>query len=298
MKKEKNKYPFFELSSPDFENLCFDIIRHINPNHELIKTSKIYDSGFDFEGFFKNNEGKNIRIIYECKRISEAPFSLFDNQINKLISKFPKINKMVFIISSTISPNVLSRIQKLSEENKIEIEIIDFPKLTKYLDELKEISEKYFSKYFKQEKSQRKALKQWTASLLIPILAGILANGVLYFKESKKEPLEAKIIKVSNAIENLKSLESDLKDIRSDIEKTQKAKVKIEEEFEKAKVLEKLSVEQLDAVKSALKTESLISTIINWIIAFVLGVISSIIATILINIYKRKKEIQKNENDV
>lgn len=120
--------------------------------------------------------------------------------------------------------------------------------------------------------------RQWLIAALITFLAswGLYQN--LY---PKKAPLDVGIQNVTSALQSLNDLEQQLIALKSDMAETERARVAIMLEYSKAKELEKLTDEQMAAVKNAVKHQTWREWLADYLSAFLLGVASSIIATLL-----------------
>ena len=109
----------------------------------------------------------------------------------------------------------------------------------------------------------------------------------ILFVQPEKPQLQERIETVERAIGSLEDLEKQLIDIKRDMVETEKAAKAIEQEYVKAKELEKLTQEQFEAVKSALRSQSWQKTAFNYGLGFVLGIASSLIASV---IYSRTRQ--------
>ena len=111
-----------------------------------------------------------------------------------------------------------------------------------------------------------------------------------YIKE--KEPLDIRIKKVESAINNIKDLESYLKDIKIEMIETEKSTQLINEKYKKAQELKSLTDNQLEAINLALKAQSRMEIAFNLLMGFMIGIGSSFIASILYGKWKHYKSLK------
>ncbi len=78
---------------------------------------------------------------------------------------------------------------------------------------------------------------------------------------------------------------------------TEKATKVIEQEYAKAKELEKLTQEQFEAVKSALWSQSWQKTALNYGLGFVLGIASSLIASVIYSRIRQHRALSEENNN-
>ena len=76
---------------------------------------------------------------------------------------------------------------------------------------------------------------------------------------------------------------------------TEKAAKAIEQEYVKAKELEKLTEEQFEAVKTALRSQSWQKTAFNYGLGFVLGVAASLIANVIYSRIRQHRALRYTE---
>ena len=115
-------------------------------------------------------------------------------------------------------------------------------------------------------------------------------NKVLSVKE--KPLLSQRIETVGVVIGNLNDLEGQLIDIKEDMIKTQKAKNLIDKEYEKAKELEKLTSEQLEGLKSVIKSQTWKEMLLQYGLGFILGIASSVGGSIIYTRFKQRESLK------
>jgi hypothetical protein len=150
------------------------------------------------------------------------------------------------------------------------------------------------------EPAQQRTIRQrWelTSGLTAAVLSivGLLFSGISFFVQPEKPLLQERIETVERAIGNLKDLEKQLTDIKGDMVETEKAAKAIEQEYAKAKELEKLTEEQFEAVKTALRSQSWQKMAFNYGLGFVLGVAASLIANVIYSRIRQRRALRHAE---
>jgi len=142
-----------------------------------------------------------------------------------------------------------------------------------------------------RSRSRRQRLEYWAGIIgaLASLLAGLSVN-FLFHKEAQA-PLDQRIETVERAIGSLKNLEQDLTDIKNEMVDTERAVEAINEEHRKAKELEKLTEEQFDAVKAALRSKNWQQTLLNYVLGFILGVASSLTGSVIYSRWKQRQAL-------
>jgi hypothetical protein len=73
---------------------------------------------------------------------------------------------------------------------------------------------------------------------------------------------------------------------------TEKATQLLKEKYAHAKELEKLTQDQVNALKATLQAESWQRTIVNYAIGFIFGVASSFVASVLYTKWRQRKALE------
>ena len=140
-----------------------------------------------------------------------------------------------------------------------------------------------------------------TSPFIISVLVSLLAASIsslfitifLNPPELDKADLQAQIKEVENAIGNLRNLENYLKKTKDDMIATKQAKDKIEEEYSKAKELEKLTDRQIEAISLAVNKRTKADVFWGYFWGFVVGVASSLLASYIYGRLRKKKDENK-----
>lgn len=123
------------------------------------------------------------------------------------------------------------------------------------------------------------------AAIIMSLLIVVNSSRSLFIRPSLPQRIE----KVKSAIEDLKSLEKELIDIKQDMTETEQATRAIEAEYANAQELSEITENQLQAVKSALQLKSLGKTVVDYLVGFTLGVASSFLASVLYTVWQRHR---------
>lgn len=291
MYKKQKDLPFIEITPSEFEKLCYDFLLKQYPNYKLEIVSGCRDKGADLVGTFKDEQGRIYNIAVECKMAAHIPFRNFESAISTILKFNPKVNKIILMIASYVSPMVRHAISSLAKNINVEIEVIAAPQLNNLLFKYPDLIRKYFNEAFVNVKKRHEQLWFSLIGVIISLCLGLLSNTIFL---KPKESLENKIIKVDKAIDNLKDLENYLYDIKNDIEKTQVAKEKIEKEYADSQRLKSITQEQIATISTALEKGASGKMVLNLAIGFILGIIASVLGNVIGDIYKKKKRQQSN----
>ncbi len=289
MHKKQKDLPFIEITPPEFEKLCYDLLLKQYPNYKLEIISGCRDKGADLEGVFKDDQGRIYNIAVECKMAAHIPFRNFESGILNILKFNPKVNKIILMIASYVSPMVRHAISSLAKNINVEIEVIAAPQLNNLVFKYSDLINKYFNEAFVNVKKRHEQLWFSLIGAIISLSLGLFSSTIFL---KPKGSLENKIIKVNKAIDNLKDLEIYLHDIKNDIEKTQVAKEKIEKEYADSQRLKDITQEQIATISAVLEKDASVKMVLSLVIGFILGIIASVLGNVIWDLYKKKKRQQ------
>lgn len=277
---EYTKEDLYALTTEEFEEFCLSNIKNIFP--DVFNYEDNLDDSFSLTA----NDGTVGIEIKHHKNIDIEYIRIFIN----LLLLNPKIKVFILITSGKLTKRADDLLKKEVKKNTsltAKIKIVDVEDLITLI--------KNDKINIKQIKVAKKRSSKQNLTLSISSSLSLITALFLFFSitfENQKPSLENKIQTVEGAIGNLKDLEIQLKNIKEEMQKTQKAKEIIELEYNKAKELEKLTDQQLESFKEAIKSQSWYDLLIQNVLSFILGVGSSIVATILISKYRQKKTLE------
>lgn len=125
-------------------------------------------------------------------------------------------------------------------------------------------------------------------------MATLLNDLFVAFNLSKTNDA-TQIKEVEDAIIHIKNLEEYLVKIKNEILATKHAQDKIEEEYDKAKELEKLTGPQIEAIRIAINKRATSDKIMGYIWGLLLGVAGSLLASFIYGVIKRKRKSITNK---
>lgn len=272
----------FEELSLDFLNLQDDLSAIYPAGNTL------HDLGYDFKAYVKivNNVTEAAVEVKHRKRLTKKDLTRISLRANLLISDF---DGFIFVTSA--------------EMNDVDQEFFK-GLLIKAGFKFVRI---YDKKSFDQQMSFQTSLvyqtikkeTQTTRSYLITGFIAVLASLVSFIFpvyesfEKDKESLDDRIENVEGALRSIKSLESYLDDIKSDLKGTAIESAAIKKEYEKAQVLKKLTTQEISALQSTIGTKPAPwwAKLFDYVIGFVLGVGASLISSVLYDKYKTRREL-------
>ncbi|MEL0649946.1 restriction endonuclease [Algibacter sp. TI.3.09] len=138
---------FDQITPRAFENLCYDLLVTYN-FHNLIWREGGADNGRDIEGnYFFRNTIKNLETkwFFECKRYSSGGVLPADISSKITWADAEQPDYLVFFISSYLTNNARTWLEKIEPQKQYEIVIIEGEDLKNRLLKYPELIERYFS---------------------------------------------------------------------------------------------------------------------------------------------------------
>ncbi|MCK4517791.1 restriction endonuclease, partial [Candidatus Babeliales bacterium] len=283
--RESNLY---ELNPKEFEELCAEILKAQGFDRvEFYGRPGEKQQGIDIIG-----ESGDQKIAVQVKHTRQLSLSNVKNIIAQVQASSFQPKQLIIMTSATLSPSLISSIQELPSD--IEVNLIGQDEILQSLNDYPKIRQA------KLEPAQRRTIRQrWELHIGVTGAAfsilGLLISGISFFVQPEKPLLQERIETVERAIGNLKDLEKQLTEIKGDMVETEKAAKAIEQEYVKAKELEKLTDEQFEAVKTALRSQSWQKTAFNYVLGFVLGVAASLISNVIYSRIRQHRAIRHTE---
>lgn len=283
-----DKNSLFQLTPNEFEKLCAEILRAQGIERvELVGGPG--DQGVDIIG---ETEGQQIAV--QVKHTRQLSLSIVRRIIDQVQAGSYQPKQLVIMTSAILSPSLRNLILKLP--SYITVRLIDQDEVLRALNNHPEIQRLQLAPAQRRTIRQRWELILGLAEALSSI-AGLLASGIFFFVQPEKPQLQERIETVERALGSLKDLEEQLTDIKGDMVETEKAAKVIEHEYAKAKELEKLTQEQFEAVKNALRSQSWQKTALNYGLGFVLGIASSLIASVISSRIRQHRSLREESNN-
>ena len=278
----------YQLTPNEFEKLCAEILR-VQGIERVELVGGPGDQGVDIIG-----EAEGQKIAVQVKHTKQLSLSIIRRIIDQVQASSYQPKHLVIMTSAILSPSLRDSIQNLPSD--ITIRLIGQDEILRALNDYPEIQRLQVAPAQRRNIQQRWELILGLVTALLSIV-GLLVSGIFFFVPPEKPQLQERIETVERAIGSLKNLEKQLIDIKGDMVETDKAAKVIEQEYAKAKELEKLTQEQFEAVKSALQAQSWQKTAFNYGLGFVFGIASSLIASVIYSRIRQYRALREESNN-
>ncbi len=281
-----DKHSLYELTPNEFEKLCAEILR-VQGFERVELAGGPGDQGVDLIG---ETEGQQIAV--QVKHTKQLSLSSVRRIIDQLQASSYQPKQLVIMTSAALSPSLKAAIQQLPSD--MTVRLIGQDEVLQVLNEHPEIQRSQVAPAQRRMIRLRRELIVGIAGALASI-AGLLFSGVSFFVQPEKPQLQERIETVERAIGNLKDLEKQLTDIKGDMVETEKAAKAIEQEYTKAKELKKITEEQFEAVKTALRSRSWQKTVFDYGLGFILGIAASLMSSVIFSRIRQRRALREEE---
>lgn len=275
-----NAKNLYELTPEEFEKLIAELLS-VSGYSSVSITHGRMDKGIDIIAL-QNNERVGIQIKHK-KNIADNELQEF---INRYFSYFDNPRRLIFVTSAEILRGIANQI-KHHLPPQLSFDIIDRGDIVKMLNMHREIASRYFKKAKDRIKSQWHSLALGILGAIISMVAWLIPFGF-----SHRATLDKRIQTVESALSNIRDLETYLVSIKQDMVETEKATQFLKEKYTQAKELEKLTQDQVSALKATLQTENWHRTIFNYAMGFILGIASSLVASVFYSKWHQRKALE------
>ncbi|ELA9373120.1 hypothetical protein QUO16_004442 [Vibrio parahaemolyticus] len=288
-----NRIDIYDLSGSKFEELAKEFLHRQSDLSLIYSPENDYmDLGYDFKAIIKGHDGKQHTAAVELKHrkhFSKSDLKRLAHNAERIKNDF---EGYILVTSAAISHEDMTFFMDLLNEIGFSlIRVYEKINIDKALDMQ---SSSMAQKIYKSKERERKSLVFAWLSIFITVL-GLSISIYSYFTVPLIEStgLDSRIEKVEGALQSIKSLESYLSDIKSDMEQTHIQTKVIQEEYEKSQVLKELTESQLNAVRGALDQNrtSWWLKLFDYFLAFILGIAASVVASNIHERIKRNKEL-------
>jgi hypothetical protein len=283
-----DEYSLYQLTPNEFEMLCAEILKAEGIEH----LDLVGGPGDQWVDIIGETEGQ--RIAVQVTHARQLSVSRIRRIIDQVQASSYQPTQLIIMCSARLTPSLKESVHKSTRD--ISIRFIDQGEILKALNDHPEIHR------LQVAPAQRRAVRQrW--ELIVGLTAALssivawLASGTFFFLQPEKPRLQERIETVERAIGSLKDLEKQLIDIKRDMVETEKARKVIEQEYTKARELEKVTQEQFEAVRSALRSQSWQKTALNFVLGFILGIASSLIASVVHSRIQQHRALRDNSNN-
>ncbi len=290
------KYPIFDLTPEDFEQLTLELFQTLDDYDNLELTSVLGDFYYcDIKGDLSGIDGGRGKVAIEVKHWLKFNVHNFRKDLTSRLNKPTEYNSLHFVTSAKIENHQRDIINDIiGAESSLDIKIFDQAYIVSLLDKHPLIAKKYFSSIRTEQQRQRKWIIASTIGVITSIIFSIFSTNIIgkYIEPVNQPTLDARIEKVEGALANLRNLESYLGDVKEEMVETRKTVQIIEADYERAQKLKKLTDEELAFLSNAINTTQWYEKPLNYFFGFILGIGSSVIGSILRERYKKRKILQ------
>ena len=276
----------YDLTPEEFERLIVALLDESGYSDLRILDGPS-DRGIDIIGKFNN---ETVAIIVKHKK-----YLGLDDIIRSVKAYFSdptKYGSLVFVTSAEITPQVKASFGKIREQLQDGrlFRCLGYQDIISMIDAYPKVANRFFGLAKRRLTSRRYQLAFGILGIVFSIAGGLMSlYPMLIFPQAA---LDKRIQTVENALTSMRDLEKYLEKIKQDMVETEKATQLINERYAQAKELEKLTQDQVNAIRATLQAESWQRTIFNYAMGFVLGVASSFVASVL---YSRWRQIKALE---
>lgn len=272
----------FELTPSEFERLVAALIAEAGYSSVAVVGGPS-DHGVDVIG---EKDGRSIAVqVKHKKRVSVGEVQQF---IALYFADQSTPRSLIFATSADIPENV--RILASKVPTGASLTFLGAKDILKLLSEHRDVASRFFQIATERENAQRSRLFFGLIGSLASMLGLILSLYSFVF--SQKQPLDTRIATVEKALTSISDLETYLRDIKHDMVQTERETEQINQRNAQAKELEKVTDQQMVALRATLQSESWQRTALNYFLGFVFGVASSFLASVLHARWVQRKALQ------
>jgi hypothetical protein len=212
------------------------------------------------------------------------------------LSKEPqKFDEYIFITSSPIA-DIHRQLKDSAAAKALNalVQILGRAELTQLLDSHPAVAMKYFKSV--RDRIKRRRAAAWISALALTASLGGLSSAIyslVRFEREPKSELTEQVGAVEASLVRLRDLERSLTNLKKELQEKSAESARIAKEYEEAMKLKALTSEQLDQIKKAVNSQSRMDVFLNYFWGFLLGVAGSILATIIVDMWKRRRALQR-----
>jgi hypothetical protein len=261
------KYPLFELTPEQFEQLCIELITSSTEERSAVLSDK--PRWLDAVIGKVSKDGVKTMAVEVSHRTSFHPLGL-NHFFERLSREERKFDEYVFITSSPLQ-DIHHKMLDSAAARALgsPIRLLGQDEVFALLDRYPAISAKYF-------KSLRKRVKLRNASEIISVVGvifSLLGLGASFYEYRKTPPLKpdsfgTQITSVEESLARLKALEAGLQGLKEELKSKSDEAARVSKEYEDAMKLKALTKEQLEQVKLAVGSQSRAEVFMNYFLGW------------------------------
>ncbi|WP_049276017.1 hypothetical protein [Pseudomonas putida] len=283
------RYPLFELSATELEELSLDLLRADGGTFELVRLS-----AFDIEGRCRSANGKEELIAVEVKHRTHFHIGQLKEFISKIGELDARFNSLIYITSAPISNRQRDLIEStFSNSRSQHITVIGQHELHSMLEKHPAIGEKYF-KAAVVKKKKRTFIAAGSGVIVAFASLSLLSTAWKEVVHPAHFTFEDRINEVVQNLQGLKALEDSLHDLKIELEEKSAETARIQLEYEQALKLKSFTDEEINRFKKAASTTNAVETFLNYFYGFIIGVFGSILATIITDRWKARRALNRS----
>lgn len=276
-----DEIPLYNLTPQEFERFVADLLPEAGYKDVRLEGGP-GDRGIDISATIDGKEvafqvkHKTRVSLGDIRRFTERYFA--DPSVPRLL---------VFVTSAILPPNSKNISDSLPAG--CEINFLDRSDIERLIARHPAAQENWFEAASKRLRSQKLHL----LAGVIGVIASVLGSGIFSYTitNAPKKPLDKRIDTVELALTNIRDLETYLSSIKDDMAETEKARSVIIQKYTEAQELEKLTDQQIAAIKSTLQAQTWWYTAFNYFLGFVLGIASSFVSSALYSRWQQRKAL-------
>jgi len=273
----------YELTPDEFNRLIAALFAEMGYSDLCIIDGPM-DKGIDIIGI-RNKEQVGIQVKH--KRHIGA------NEIKEFVSSYfssPSNPRALIYVTSSEVPSNLDREIVEQLPPGYSFQLIGRRDILRMVDVHRDVANIFLKKVKERISSLRNRLSFGIIGVIVSIIASIMSFYSMHF--FPRPPLDKRIQTVENALSSIRDLETYLGTIKQDMVETEKATQLLKQKYTQAKELEKLTQDQVNALKATLQAESWHRTIFNWAMGFILGVASSFLGGVFYARWRQSKALE------
>lgn len=261
----------FDLTPSEFERLVAALIAESGYSSVAVVGGPD-DHGVDVISE-KNGQPVALQVKHK-RRISSSEVQRF---VTQYFSDASTPRALIFVTSADIPENIADLANRVPPGASLTF--LGAQQILKLLSEHPAVARRFFQIATKRKTAQRSLLTLGLLGSVASVLGLILSLWSFAFPN--KQPLSTRIATVERAIASISDLEVYPNDIKQDMAQTERETEQINQRHAQAKELEKVTDQQMSAIRATLQSDSWQRTAVNYFLGFVFGIASSFLASVL-----------------
>lgn len=281
--KEEDWQLLFELTPEQFTRLVAALFERMDYT-KVIVVDGPGDEGIDVRAF----RGDHC-IAIQVKHKKHVTLAEIRGFLRVYYSHSSAPQDLFYVTSAPLPENVKVLPEQLPPAANVQF--LGKAEIQSLLSRYPDIAARFLTQASRRVKTERRQFLLGILGVLASLI-GLTTSLAGWLSLPGKQPLDQRIQNVESVLASIKNLEADLAKIKEDMQNTQKATAMINDNYAKAKELEKLTDVQLAAIQSAVLRPDWKKTFLNYTMGFILGVASSVVGNVLYSKSKQRKALE------